>query len=728
MSIKLKKNWFIIFFSIVLFSLINISSARAGCIITVQYKYGCPRSGAVVRTTLGDEFADTDENGLTSCDSLSPGHYYVYAKWPPDTLFAGPVDLDVDSDGNGFTTIQKDSDYPDGTESCGDGECDGYQYCVVGTPNYIECKHSDQTPIWNLHCDVKKCCKCNGGTIANPKENYNAALSSDCDICWACSALDTCTAYTGNNGNECYEECTYCSEGSCLNRDKCDKTECPIMSGEQTYCDSGGGSCIKPNDNTQSGENVCEACISGGQHDFDHESWWLNWDAGTTLHCCQNDPNEYFKTNGGQQGCCDKSSDCLDSNGICRTEYPKEVTCHDDIDNDCDNLIDYDDPDCPPESSNLVEPPDPSLYNPSATYTFSIDWIDKYGVDEVILEMDGIKYSSKDSPSYIIKTGNTYSMTFATCISGGSSGGGGGGGGSKPMFVTCSMDPITPWIELFKFLTGGIVRAAATPCLGIGTHNYKWYAKDTSGNEASTISYTFTIYRIDPVFIDIISPENKTYSSSSVDVKYIVSSPFEISWIGYSLDNKPNVTLTGNTSVNMAEGSHNIMFYANTTYSVMNSSDRIYFTVSLPKPDLIVEDIWTSGSKIYYRIKNQGNVNAGYSYSKLYIDDYYKTYDYVPSLVASYSSNEYFSYTWSCSGSSDSIKVCADGYGYVSESKENNNCMTKTFTCPVLSCSCTGWILTGECCAGNKGFQTRTCNPTGCAAESRCYGFCIEMY
>jgi hypothetical protein len=299
---------------------------------------------------------------------------------------------------------------------------------------------------------------------------------------------------------------------------------------------------------------------------------------------------------------------------------------------------------------------------------------------------------------------------------------------SKSAVISSGLNNI--FTNLFKFLTGGIVRAAGTsdPCLNISTHYYRWYANDTSNNWNSTGTFNFTIHIIDPVFIYIDSPENKTYSTSSVDIKYTASSPFEISWIGYSLDNKTNVTLTGNTSINVAEGTHNIIFYANTTYSVMNSSDRIYFTVSLPKPDLIVEDIWTSGSKIYYRIKNQGNANAGYSYSKLYVDSYYKTIDYVPSLSAGSSSSEYFSYSWSCSGTSDTIKVCADSYYSVSESNENNNCMTKTFTCPVLSCSCTGWILTGECCAGNKGFQTRTCNPTGCAAESRCSGPCIEMY
>jgi hypothetical protein len=106
----------------------------------------------------------------------------------------------------------------------------------------------------------------------------------------------------------------------------------------------------------------------------------------------------------------------------------------------------------------------------------------------------------------------------------------------------------------------------------------------------------------------------------------------------------------------------------------------------IPKPDLIIEDIWTSGNRVYYKIKNQGNENARYSYSRLYVDDYYRMYDYVPSLSAGYSRNEYFYYswyyTWSCSGSSDTIEVCADGWAYVNESDEKNNCRTEIIKCP----------------------------------------------
>jgi len=100
------------------------------------------------------------------------------------------------------------------------------------------------------------------------------------------------------------------------------------------------------------------------------------------------------------------------------------------------------------------------------------------------------------------------------------------------------------------------------------------------------------------------------------------------------------------------------------------------------QPDLIIEDIWNVGSTIYYRIKNQGGANAGASTSKLWVDGVEKATDSVGSLAAGASSDESFAtYSWSCSGASDTIKVCADVGNAVSESNENNNCREETWDC-----------------------------------------------
>ena len=101
------------------------------------------------------------------------------------------------------------------------------------------------------------------------------------------------------------------------------------------------------------------------------------------------------------------------------------------------------------------------------------------------------------------------------------------------------------------------------------------------------------------------------------------------------------------------------------------------------EPDLIINSVSTGGSNISYNIKNQGDGTAGGSVSSLSIDGVYKTNDSVASLSAGGSSNESFSYSWTCSGISDIIRVCADSGGSVAESNETNNCNQTTVSCTV---------------------------------------------
>ena len=100
------------------------------------------------------------------------------------------------------------------------------------------------------------------------------------------------------------------------------------------------------------------------------------------------------------------------------------------------------------------------------------------------------------------------------------------------------------------------------------------------------------------------------------------------------------------------------------------------------QPDLIIEDIWLSGQTIHYRIKNQGNADAGASItSSLAIDSNDVATDTIGNLLAGQSTEGEFSYSWSCSGTNDIVKVCADSTNAVSESNENNNCWEETWDC-----------------------------------------------
>ena len=79
----------------------------------------------------------------------------------------------------------------------------------------------------------------------------------------------------------------------------------------------------------------------------------------------------------------------------------------------------------------------------------------------------------------------------------------------------------------------------------------------------------------------LTSPANTTYTTRAVPLEFTVNEP--TSWIGYSLDNNPNVTITGNTTlIILTDGSHSIILYANDTVGNMGVSEIALFTVDAP--------------------------------------------------------------------------------------------------------------------------------------------------
>ena len=79
--------------------------------------------------------------------------------------------------------------------------------------------------------------------------------------------------------------------------------------------------------------------------------------------------------------------------------------------------------------------------------------------------------------------------------------------------------------------------------------------------------------------ISILSPENKTYATSSIPLTFIVNEV--TSWIGYSLNGQENVTIAGNTTLaDLPEGRYGLVIYANDTVGNMGSSSTIYFAIN----------------------------------------------------------------------------------------------------------------------------------------------------
>lgn len=86
-----------------------------------------------------------------------------------------------------------------------------------------------------------------------------------------------------------------------------------------------------------------------------------------------------------------------------------------------------------------------------------------------------------------------------------------------------------------------------------------------------------------PPYIEIISPQNETvYVSEEVNLIFTLTK--EVSWIGYSIDGGINRTITGNTTITVAEGKHSLIIYANDTTGQMGFSDIIYFAIDKSPP------------------------------------------------------------------------------------------------------------------------------------------------
>jgi N-acetylneuraminic acid mutarotase len=121
--------------------------------------------------------------------------------------------------------------------------------------------------------------------------------------------------------------------------------------------------------------------------------------------------------------------------------------------------------------------------------------------------------------------------------------------------------------------------------------------------------------------VQITSPENKTYSS--VILAFDVNRGAQ--WIGYSLDNQANETITGDVELSyLTQGGHKLVIYANDSAGNMGASNTVYFSINtLPQKITFLTPQNTSyGSGdiqltfvtseppawISYNLDNQGNV------------------------------------------------------------------------------------------------------------------------
>ncbi|MDP3027044.1 MAG: hypothetical protein Q8N63_05010 [Nanoarchaeota archaeon] len=102
--------------------------------------------------------------------------------------------------------------------------------------------------------------------------------------------------------------------------------------------------------------------------------------------------------------------------------------------------------------------------------------------------------------------------------------------------------------------------------------------------EASPRPQNLSVYVLPAIpILTIISPENITYSTSTILLNYSVTNEVESIW--YNLDNTSNITITSPISFNAAEGSHVLYLYANNSQGASSKSITFSVKIETQPPD-----------------------------------------------------------------------------------------------------------------------------------------------
>ena len=218
----------------------------------------------------------------------------------------------------------------------------------------------------------------------------------------------------------------------------------------------------------------------------------------------------------------------------------------------------------------------------------------------------------------------------------------------------------------------------------IGNSRYGWYSSESTSG---------TSQQFDKEFFNVLFNQNidyigQTLQKSKENLEGFVDSTGSYRWVYFELNlfGDPTLKIGGYPS-GAGEG-------CNITYP--SNGDTVSGTITITGtasewmlPDLICEDIWVEPSSfspgdtvtLYWKITNQGNVDAGAFKSKFYFDGTYKWYYDHSSLSAGSSITLYVSYyTWPSDYNSHALKGVADSENTVSESNEGNNERTEYFS------------------------------------------------
>jgi hypothetical protein len=157
---------------------------------------------------------------------------------------------------------------------------------------------------------------------------------------------------------------------------------------------------------------------------------------------------------------------------------------------------------------------------------------------------------------------------------------------SSDIALTLAFNKPTFWIGYGLDSQANITISGNMTLTGLseGPHSITVYANDTGENMGYSDPVHFSVDTVTPV-VEILAPENTTYSTSSVQLTVNVNEP--ATWMGHRLDGQANQTLqsTSTTISNLQDGTHSITAYANDTAGNAGASETVYFTVNTEQPE-----------------------------------------------------------------------------------------------------------------------------------------------
>ena len=159
---------------------------------------------------------------------------------------------------------------------------------------------------------------------------------------------------------------------------------------------------------------------------------------------------------------------------------------------------------------------------------------------------------------------------------------------NQEIWLNFTINELTDWIG-YSLDHGSNITISGNILLNLteGHHSIIIHANDTSGNMGHSNRIEFTIDKTSPS-ITILSPTNSTYGYQSIWLNYTVDEA--TSWVGYSLDSAPVVTISEPVMLNsISEGSHTIIVYAYDSVGNIGESVTLQFTIDLTPPVIHIE-------------------------------------------------------------------------------------------------------------------------------------------